>query len=78
AADERATLNLVVAGDGEIVAARTSVGTAINSLYVRSGGGASYVASEPLDPDDDWTAVEDHALVVLTPDGISTSTLEMP
>lgn len=65
-AGEAATLNLVVASAAEIVAARTSAGAPVNSLYVRRTDHAGWVASEPLDPDDAWEAVPEHSLVTLT------------
>jgi glutamine amidotransferase len=70
AAGEVATLNLVVASSTEIVAARTSVGDAINSLYTRTTVEGSWLASEPLDDDAAWTAAPEHSLAVLTADGV--------
>ncbi len=70
AAGEVATLNLVVASSGEIVAARTSAGDAINSLYTRTTVEGSWLASEPLDDDAGWTATPEHSLAVLTAVGV--------
>ncbi len=75
-AGEAATLNLVVASSSEIVAARTSVEAAVNSLYVRRTRDAGWVASEPLDPDDAWEAVPEHTLVTLTTEGTTMRSLE--
>ena len=75
-AGEAATLNLVVGSASEIVAARTSAGAPVNSLYVRRTEDASWVASEPLDPDDAWEAVPEHSLVTLTAEGITMRSME--
>ncbi len=75
-AGEVATLNLVVASSGEIVAARTSAGDAINSLYTRTTVEGSWLASEPLDDDAEWTSVPEHSLAVLTADGVDINALE--
>ncbi|MEE8331029.1 MAG: ergothioneine biosynthesis protein EgtC [Acidimicrobiia bacterium] len=76
AADRAATLNLVVASRSEIVAVRTSAGTDANSLYWLATDTGSLVASEPLDPDDEWTAVPKHSLVVLTKDRVDIRPIE--
>ncbi len=76
AAGETATLNLVVASSSEIVAARTSAGDAINSLYTRTTAEGSWLASEPLDDDVGWTSVPEHSLAVLTADGVDINALE--
>lgn len=60
---EQATLNLVVAGAGEVVAARTSAGFDVNSLYVCETGDSVRLASEPLDHSEDWKTVPEHSLV---------------
>lgn len=75
-AGEAATLNLVVASSSEIVAARTSVGAPVNSLYIRRTGDGGWVASEPLDPDDAWEAVREHTLVTLTAGGTTVRSFE--
>jgi predicted glutamine amidotransferase len=75
-AGEAATLNLVIASSSEIIAARTSVGAPVNSLYVRRTGDAGWVASEPLDPDDAWESVAEHTLVTLTTEGTTMRSLE--
>lgn len=76
AAGERAALNLVVATADSIVAARTSAGFGLNSLYVRREGGASWIASEPLDDSAGWAPVEAHHLAVITRDGIDFRALQ--
>ena len=68
AEDRSAALNLVVASDSQIVAARTSAGTRINSLYTLRTEDGNWVASEPLDDTEPWEPVPDHSLVVLTKD----------
>lgn len=70
AADEAATLNLVVGQKDKIVAARTSAGFEVNSLYVRTTDVGSWVASEPLDDDPSWTPLPEHSVAVLTAEGI--------
>ncbi len=70
AAGRSATLNLVVAIAGEVVAARTSAGTDVNSLYSLRTTEGTWLASEPLDPEADWRRVPEHSLVILTPDAI--------
>ena len=76
AAGETATLNLMVASASAIVAARTSVGSDINSLYIRSTAAGSWIASEPLDTDAGWAPVRNHSLVILTPGDIDIHRLE--
>ena len=70
AADEFATLNLVVASATEIVAVRTSAGFEINSLYTRTTSHGSWVVSEPLDDDPGWAAVPKNSLAILTADEV--------
>jgi len=65
AADQSATLNLVVASSDEIVAARTSVNQGVNSLYTLEDDGF-WIASEPLDPDQPWQPVPEDSLVRAT------------
>ncbi len=76
AAGESATLNLVVANGAEMAAVRTSVNFKINSLYTRTTPRGSLLASEPLDPDDTWTAVPDHSLAVVTSTGVDVRSIE--
>ena len=76
AAGEVATLNLVVASSGEIVAARTSAGDDINSLYTRTTAEGSWLASEPLDDDAGWTSLPENSLAVLTAKGIDIHAIE--
>lgn len=76
AAGETATLNLVVATSGEIVAARTSAGEATNSLYTRTTAEASWLASEPLDDDAGWNPVPEHSLAAITADGVHIDAIE--
>ena len=76
AAGETATLNLVLANGAEIVAVRTSVNFRINSLYTRTTATGTLLASEPLASDEDWTAVHDHSLVVLTKDHVALRTID--
>jgi glutamine amidotransferase len=69
-AGESATLNLLVSDGRCVLGVRASAGYARNSLYTlrdqgRWGEGA-VVASEPLDPDLDWTPVPEDHLLVLT------------
>ncbi len=75
-AGEQATLNLVLARRGEVAAARTSVGHGVNSLYVRSSSKGCWLASEPLDDDPGWSAVPEHSLVLLSPQGVDISPLD--
>lgn len=67
-----ATLNLLVSDGRSVVAVRTSHGRPGNSLYtLRDTGpweGGAVVASEPLAPDLDWSAVPDDHVVELTGD----------
>ena len=76
AAGEVATLNLVVASSTEIVAARTSAGFEVNSLYTRNSSDGSWVASEPLDDDPGWATVPKHSLAILTADGVDIRPIE--
>jgi len=76
AADQAATLNLAVASATEIVAVRTSAGTGVNSLYTRAGDAGSWVASEPLDPDVEWSPVPEHSVAILTADRIEVTPIE--
>lgn len=76
AAGEAATLNLVVGSGSEIVAARTSVSTEVNSLYYRSGPSGSWLASEPLDDTAEWLPMPEHSVAVLNGDGIETIALD--
>ena len=76
AAGETASLNLVIASADEIVASRTSASTEINSLYIRRTNQGSWVASEPLDSDKEWTRVPDHSITVLTADNVATRPIE--
>lgn len=76
AEDRAAALNLVVASDSKIVAARTSAGTEINSLYTLKTEGGNWVASEPLDDTDPWVSVPEHSLVVLTKESVEVLELD--
>lgn len=76
AAGEAATLNLVVASAGQIVATRTSANFDVNSLYTRQSDEGVWLASEPLDPDETWAALPKGSLSVLGPEGITTRPLE--
>ena len=76
AAGETATLNLVVASAGEIAAARTSVGSDINSLYTRTTDAGSWLASEALDSGAGWVPVPDHSIAILTPSSITIHSIE--
>jgi gamma-glutamyl hercynylcysteine S-oxide hydrolase len=66
AARSTATLNLVVASSSQIVTTRTSIGHAVNSLYIRQTDEGMWLASEPLDNDDRWMALPEHSLAILT------------
>jgi glutamine amidotransferase len=70
AADRRATLNVVVSDGARVVATRCSVGLAGNSLYTHTGPHAWRLASEPLDPDEDWEPVPDGSLLVAGTEGV--------
>ena len=71
AADESAPLNLVI-GDGEtFVATRHTVGGRANSLYWRSTGDSTVIASEPHDDGADWKAVPEDHLIEITSDDIT-------
>jgi glutamine amidotransferase len=76
AAGLTATLNLTMASATEIVAVRTSAGTEVNSLYMLAGDEGSWIASEPLDPDVDWSPIPEHSLAVLTADNIEIRPIE--
>ncbi len=78
AANQTAALNLVVATEGQMVATRTSVGSAVNSLYTRTTAGEVWLASEPLDNHRDWRALGEHTLTVLTATGAESRTLDHP
>jgi glutamine amidotransferase len=55
----------------------TIVGTAWgDTLFWRATDGGAVVASEPSDDEQDWTAVPDHALLRLTPDGVAVTSLQ--
>lgn len=71
-----ATLNLVVARRGEVVAARHSIGDDVNSLYVATDDGGHWIVSEPLDDASDWKPVPEHHLVRITPDSVSITPVE--
>jgi predicted glutamine amidotransferase len=66
----------VLAAGGAIVAARTSVAHGVKSLYVRAGAGGSWLASEALDDDPEWSEVPEHSLVVLTPGSVEFQPLD--
>ena len=74
AADQQATLNLVVASHDRVVGVRTSVNAPRNSLYTLSTDQGHYLASEPMD-DRDWTSVPEESLVELTASDIQVSPL---
>ena len=76
AAGMTATLNLVVASAAEVVAARTSAGTEVNSLYMLRTAEGGWLASEPLDPDANWQPVPEHSMTILTPDAVETRSIE--
>jgi len=76
AADRVAALNLVVASGSRIVAARTSAGTEVNSLYTLRTDHGNWVASEPLDASHPWERVPEHSLVILTGESIETVSLD--
>ena len=69
-AGEDATLNVVVADGRTLVATRCSVGLAGNSLHTLALADGWRVASEPLDPDDDWVPVPDDTVLVAGLDGV--------
>lgn len=70
-----ASLNLVVAGPGEVTAVRTARRVESNSLYTLEGGSrwpdAGLLASEPLDDDPGWTAVPPEHVVTIDRNGIA-------
>lgn len=72
--DLAASLNLVLADRDQVVALRLARGVASNSLYTLEGGerwpAGAVVASEPLDADSGWRAVDDASLVTLDRDGV--------
>lgn len=69
-AGEDATLNVVAADGRTLVATRCSVGLPGNSLYTLAGTDGWRLASEPLDPDDDWESVPDGSVLVAGHDGV--------
>lgn len=73
---ETATLNLVLADRGRMVAVRHSVGTRANSLFTGGGAGGHLLASEPLDNRLDWAEVPAGHLVELTPGTITLTRLD--
>lgn len=74
--DLTATLNLVVAHRGEVIAARHSVGEGVNSLYVAAVEGGHWIASEPLDEDAEWKPVPEHHLVRVTQGSVAITPVE--
>lgn len=77
ATDDTATLNLVVATAGEVVATRASVGWRGNSLHVHHGPKVLRLASEPLD-DADWEPVPEASIVTLRNGQIDIRPLDTP
>lgn len=73
AVDQQATLNVVVCDGTELVATRCSVSLPGNSLYTHTGPLGWRIASEPLDPDEDWQSVSDGSLLVVGPEGVDRS-----
>lgn len=78
AAGEQATLNLVVASRSRVVATRTSVDFAVNSLYVREDDSGVWLASEPLDQAGEWSAVPEGSMVELSSTGVDTQRIDHP
>jgi len=70
AAGEAATLNLIAAAGGEMVAARASAATEVNSLYLKSAPSGSWIASEPMDNSAEWRPQPPHSVALITADGI--------
>lgn len=60
-----ATLNLLIADGEQLLAVRSSIGLAYNSLYVRSEGASTLVASEPLDTAVDFEPVPPQRVLVI-------------
>ena len=76
--DTSATLNLVVAGPGEVVAVRHSIGRPVNSLYFAVTDEGHWIASEPLDDGETWKQVPEHHVVRITDDSLTITALEAP
>lgn len=76
--DQPATLNLVVAAPGRLVAARTSVSYRVNSLYWRSTEQGTWLASEAMDDDLAWQEVPESSLLSSTPDDVTIDSLDHP
>ncbi len=74
-AGEQASLNLVLAGEGEVVGLRAASGLEPNSLYHLASGrrwpAGRLIASEPLDDDPGWTAVPPEHMVRITATGVA-------
>ena len=66
-----AQLNLIVAERRELVATRFALGTRQPSLAIRTAGGSTAFASEPMD-DEGWSSVDESTLVRVGADGAPT------
>lgn len=71
-----AALNLVVGDGSRIIATRYSVDLGVNSLYTSSRTGAQFLASEPLDDDNDWKPVPEGHLIEMTAETLTITPLE--
>ena len=79
-ADADCSLNVVLAAENEIVAARFARGVEPNSLYLRDTldeGTGAWLASEPLDDEPGWTPVAPDHLVRMTPSATTITPLQI-
>lgn len=74
--DAPATLNLFASDGTRVVATRAHRGLRGNSLYVHRDDRGAWLASEAMDPDQDWQGVPDDHVVVLEADTITVSPLD--
>ncbi len=67
AAHIRVALNMIVTDGNYLLAARCGYPSPNPSLYWQQPGGV-YIASEPLDPQEDWQSLGENSLLLVGPD----------